>query len=708
MEALAILKILLILVLLGSTIYSVIVYQSRKKASLKTLATFRQETTPQRNLDAAEHRLLGKIIAQAESKTLGELTSNEVYPLSGPYLRHGLETNGNTVWHDTIGGVEVLLPYDADYFLREHNDALVVLAEKQAIVIALNDDFSLAEGEEREQRREQKQNQWESGEYGELSRVFNADDNETEDDRSDSLTIREQRQESDAEMEARHGRGAALLPAFLWTIVFVCLAISLAADTTLVLTICLSVSLLAALFALYQFFRHPSPGEPLKVNQVYGQIRLTPVGVDEHNNVQISVTLNESIGFNLPDHWRPFITYEDGQNQEMAIRVDDYSVVSYGNRMSLDQEVRRFPPVYWGRHLTLAIVGAIALLFPLSDASQTVDDVLFTGHWLGGTGMVTFQDPGALLKQPPSPGTLISLNGNGHCAVDTDSHYPAFNCRHLYWGADAPQANPQAPPPVIKQLQDRDLLLTEKDRYLSLIATMQGWNTYRDGSPVMFSNLPAIIDALDAACGPDDVSPDISHQCQRTQRFILERLAFTLDSNPEQWPALREQVMARQDSDEPVTAVTSETLARSLRKRIHQLVDTLNAERSIPIAQEIAGSQQGGVLIQVEQGRLPPALETLSGYDRYAMLGGLLTMIDNPEGEPFQLEGMVTAYQNDDGSSPVLSLDLTRNRDTAKESLINVLWLLLASGLLLGHGLLAVIRFLQSRKRDEAISAFYA
>lgn len=111
MEALAILKILLILVLLGSTIYSVIVYQSRKKASLKTLATFRQETSPQRNLDAAEHRLLGQIIAQAESKTLGELTSNEVYPLSGPYLRHGLETNGNTVWHDTIGGVEVLLPY---------------------------------------------------------------------------------------------------------------------------------------------------------------------------------------------------------------------------------------------------------------------------------------------------------------------------------------------------------------------------------------------------------------------------------------------------------------------------------------------------------------------------------------------------------------------------------------------------------------------
>ena len=138
MEALAILKILLILFLLGSTLYSVIVYQGRKKSSLKSLTTFRQEGTPQRNLDPTELRLVDAVIAEAEKKTLGTLTGNAVFALSGPYLRHGLTTNGNTVWHDTIGGVEVLLPYDAEYFLREHNDALVVLAEKKAIVVALN------------------------------------------------------------------------------------------------------------------------------------------------------------------------------------------------------------------------------------------------------------------------------------------------------------------------------------------------------------------------------------------------------------------------------------------------------------------------------------------------------------------------------------------------------------------------------------------
>ena len=189
MEALAILKILLIVFVLGSTLYSVIVYQGRKKSSLKSLTAFRRDAVAARKLDPTEQRLVDTLLEQTDRKTVGRLTGDDVYPLRGNYLRHGLETNGNTVWHDTIGGVEVLLPYDAEYFLREHNDALVVLADKQAIVIALNEDFDLAGAVDREQRREQKQNQWDSGEYGELSSVFR-DPDEPEDREGPSLTIR--------------------------------------------------------------------------------------------------------------------------------------------------------------------------------------------------------------------------------------------------------------------------------------------------------------------------------------------------------------------------------------------------------------------------------------------------------------------------------------------------------------------------------------
>ncbi|WP_197477225.1 hypothetical protein, partial [Alcanivorax sp. HI0044] len=69
----------------------------------------------------------------------------------------------------------------------------------------------------------------------------------------------------------------------------------------------------------------------------------------------------------------------------------------------------------------------------------------------------------------------------------------------------------------------------------------------------------------------------------------------------------------------------------------------------------------------------------------------------------------VTAYQPGSGDAPAtLSLDLTRHRDTIKPAAINVLWLLLAAGLLFGHGVMAAVRFAQHKKRHQAVAALYA
>ncbi len=708
MEVLAILKILLILFLLGSTIYSAIVYQGRKKSSLKSLAAFRQESAPQRNLDAIEHRLIETVLAQAEKKTLGTLTGNDVFALSGPYLRHGLTTNGNTVWHDTIDGVEVLLPYDADYFLREHNEALVVLAEKKAIVVALNDDFTLAGGEERDQRREQKQQQWESGGYGELSRIV--DEQETsEDTRSDSLIIREQRDETDAEIQARRGRGIALLPAFLWAIAFICLGVATHSETGLFLATFLSAGLLAVLLALFTFFHRRSLGAPQKVNQVSGQIRLTPVAVDEHNNVQVSVTLNESIGFDLPEHWRPFIQYEDGQNQEMAVRVDDYSVVSYGNRMSLDEEVRRFPLVYWGRHLTLTIVGAIALLFPLSSVTQFSRDILLTSQSLVGAPEALLLHADDVRKAPPSAGTLVRITGNAQCAVTADGHSPTLDCRQLYWGSSAPRSSHLQAPEIIERLQNKDLLQAQSDSYLTLMATMKGWDTYRNGKPMMLTDLSHIIDTVDSACAQSSTDRDSDYRCQRIHRHMLERLVFTLDPQPDSWRLLRESVQQRKNTDEPVTAITNGAQIKGLRQRINQLAQALDTGRSIEIAKDILESQHGGVRIRLVQGQLPDSLQAMESHEQGSIIDNLQAMIDSPAGHDIELHGMVTASRAGSGDQPAeLGLDLTRHRETIKYAAINVLWAALAAGLLLGHGLMTVVRFRQRQKRAQAIAALYA
>ncbi|MCG8393595.1 MAG: intracellular growth attenuator family protein [Pseudomonadales bacterium] len=715
MEALAVLKILLILFVLGYTLYSVIVYQGRKTLSRKDLTAFRREATPLRKLDSVEQRLLDTVMAEADSKTTGKLSSNEVYSLTGPYRRHGLETNGNTVWHDTIGGVEVLLPYDAQYFLREHNEALVVLADKQAIVIALNDEFHLAGGEERDQRREQKQAQWESGASGALSQVFQ-DDESRDDAPNDSLTIRAQRDETDAEIEARRGRGIALLPACLWTLAFFSLWIAMGRETPLFLSLWLLVALASASLALYNFFRRRQASAPEKVNEVAGQIRLVPVAVDEHNNVQVSVTLSESIGFQLPEHWRPFIQYEDGQNQDMAVRVDDYSVVRYGTRMSLDEEIRRFPPVYWGRHLTLAIVGAIAILFPLASVTQLSRDVLLTTGWLTDSPQ-HFQTPQALQDAPPSPGTLVTIEGQGHCDINASSasssniittgQSPFIDCQRIHWGGRLLQSGQQETPANIQRLQDESLFETREDSYLTLVATMNGWDPYENGMPVMLNHLPALISALDDVCNGENPGRETRNRCHRIHRLMLDKMIFTMDPTPESWAMLKEGVLQRQDSEKPVHALTSDRTALLLKGYVQRLVTSLEADRSAMAARDMAAHQQGEVVIDIVQGTPPNAWQ---GQDNHQtpLKERLARMLAHPEGQAFTLEGMVTAYRTDETGTPELAIDLTRNSQTVVLPLLNILWLLAAAGLLVGHGILAIIRYQQSRQRHRDVNALYA
>ena len=112
--------------------------------------------------------------------------------------------------------------------------------------------------------------------------------------------------------------------------------------------------------------------------------------------------------------------------------------------------------------------------------------------------------------------------------------------------------------------------------------------------------------------------------------------------------------------------------------------------------------------IRLVQGPVPSTLmpdDTTSPYQ--ASIDAMTAMIDNAAGQPFKLRGMVTDYQADGGTA-VLSLDLTRHRDNPGNAVLNVLWLLLAAGLLAGHGLMSVIRFKQSRQRNRAVAALYA
>ena len=109
----------------------------------------------------------------AKPKKQAQLINDGVYPLHGAFVRHGIEASqGGSTMHDTLGDVDVVLPYDARSYLVENNHAEVVLTEKFAIVVALNGEFDLAGGREREQRRQKQDQQWNNGRTGALQSVI--------------------------------------------------------------------------------------------------------------------------------------------------------------------------------------------------------------------------------------------------------------------------------------------------------------------------------------------------------------------------------------------------------------------------------------------------------------------------------------------------------------------------------------------------------
>ena len=180
MGFLVVLKLLLLVIVIGTAIYSGIVYSARRRGSAKELSNLREQAQPLRRLSANEREALTPFLVQPHKPGKPvHLSGDDVFPLRGEYQRHGIETNGQQTWHHMIGGVEVILPFDADLFLSHDNQAEVVFADKLAVVVRLND-FELLEGAAREARRDTARDQWRDGARGHLEEVFVDDDTREE------------------------------------------------------------------------------------------------------------------------------------------------------------------------------------------------------------------------------------------------------------------------------------------------------------------------------------------------------------------------------------------------------------------------------------------------------------------------------------------------------------------------------------------------
>ncbi|GAA5126410.1 IgaA/UmoB family intracellular growth attenuator [Alloalcanivorax gelatiniphagus] len=695
---LLVIKLILITVVILTSLYSAIVYSARKRESARQLNALRGQAQPLRRLSPEERQALEPFLVRPDrpGKPV-RLHSEEVFPLSGEYRRHGVENQGNQTWHHIIGGVEVILPFDAEHFLSHDNQAEVVFADKLAVVVRLND-FELLEGAARDRRRESARNQWEQGDRGALQDIVDNDEEETEDDQAARrrVDILLQRDETEAEILAREGRGLGLLAGLCWTLAFIALALAASRDSLTWLLIWSALALLCAAPALWLIWRPWRPGPPGKVNRVSGYLNLIPVGLDEQTQtVSVAPALGDKFAFQLPDQWRPYIEYEQDQRLELELRVDDYSVVDYNRRFSVDQEYRRHPPVYWGRHLSLALVGLLALVVALLGPVRPELDAAQAGQWLSGAGPLTVNDPARLVEAAPSPGRHLVLDGQGRCQVATD---PArLRCDRIRWGGDTPSLPDLEPDPLIRSALAGELVETRRDRSLELMAMLRGGGA-GDRRPLVVSNGREVLAAIQELC-PDDNTP----ACDDLRRRALNTLRFPAAPQEQDWDTLRGR-LAEEDNPEHREAV-------ALSRQLDNLGDAMARvaqQRLQPLTEQLAGAlaeqQRGGVVLSTTRGE---DLLALPSGDRAGRKWETLRAQDGEQGlRAFHLEGVLVERASTEDGAPHWVLDPQRV-DRDGQALLRVLWVVAALGLLLVHGVLALRGRLAAQRRRRALQREY-
>ncbi|CAN7616875.1 IgaA/UmoB family intracellular growth attenuator [Rhizobacter sp. LjRoot28] len=726
----ATLQLLLVVGLLVYSLFSGITYLMRRSENKQALRSLQQGAgQPVRRLDPNERAALEPFLFEpANPARAMPLQGDGVHLLEGAYLQHGLSTGqGGSVMHHTIGDVEVILPYDAADFLEPHNRAEVVFGSKCAIVVRLNGSFDLPGAHARAQRRQQQTQQWQSGRSGEVTDVdpegvaeVVAAVQEQADDGLDGARAAEvvrdalrveilgQRDETPAEMAARHGPGLGLLAGLAWALTFAGLGIASAVDPDDRLFWLLPSLVLAASGAWWAWGKRRA-AVPQKVNRVRGHVTVLdmPLGGTAGTTLP-RWFLGNKFQMNLPAHWQGAFAVPEGP-VEAEMRVDDQTVVRLGKALSVDEEVRRFAPVHWGRHASLALVGAgglgaLALAFSVSGLQ---DDLRLGAAWISRATPMRLETPAAFSAALPAVGTPVSLTGRAPCGV---GHEPGLHidCTRLRWGGAAVAAADLQPDALTLALHEGGFLETRRDPRLEMLLQIQAMQALGSADPLaryqatlnqptLIAGLPAMVRSVEEAC------PQTSPACETLHQAIVEGVHVDEDTQPAAWSDwVRETGTGRLSHADAAGVARADAVGR-IRDAARAVADTRIAALVQAATARHAG--QGGVELAVLTGsgaRLPENPMTSDGLEALAWLQGA-------DGEPgrsaFRIDGLVAAIETGAGGVPRVWIDASRHLGDPWSALMRASALVVALGLLLGHGVMAVMRLRAAGARRRAVAA---
>ncbi|MGJ7566563.1 IgaA/UmoB family intracellular growth attenuator [Variovorax sp. GB1R11] len=611
-------------------IYSLIVYASRRSGNKSALKGFRDRPVLRRITDEEKSALQPFLMGQ------GLTVEDDVRELSGAFLRHGLQSQGSSTEHDTIGDVDVLLPYDAIEYVEAYNEALVVLSKKCAVVIRVNG-FDLLEGRQRAQRQQAQDAQWKRGEPGALPSLDDvepgaglrapeaaasvASDPDARYKRGE-VVILNQRAETPEEVESRVGRGSGWGSALVWLLAFALLWLATWDATRAAQPYLLGAGLVAALCAAWLFVRRPSgtsaERHPQQVNRVRGM--LNEIAVVNAGNVaikRVGLFLGDKLSVALPSHWAHAPSTPYGEVIEAELRASDCSAVSFGDKWSVADEWRRFRPAYWGRHLLHLLVGLLALAaLALSLPDPRADlrgDLALVAQSVLHEEAPAYTDAAQLAAQPPKWGSLVSLKGEGRCEIGMGGHgdgnrtAPVVDCTQVRWNGQAPVVPELKIPESIVALGGPDFIrASENGIAASLMAMLrmqmgQGADPLaayraRENVPMIVRRFDRTVATVEAACKDSDgLSPG---GCRNLQQAIVNTVEASVETDGtdtpiRSWAALAASVAP--DKENADLVLTRSQLA-TLQRAVRQSVDGLVAAK-IEAARPAIVPARGGVVL---------------------------------------------------------------------------------------------------------------
>lgn len=716
--------LILKLALLGYTVYSIIAYLSRRSDNRGAFDALRR-TFAIRELDADEISALDPV---RTAQKLG--TSTEVRRLVGRYQRHGISTNGSETLHDTIGDVEVLLPYDAAHYLREDNEAEVVLSAKLAVAVRLNE-FHVVEGRQRALRAQAQERAWQDGQTGPMRAIHEdaaasssapapqADETEEVPTPSSEVTVLAQRKETPGEVALRTRPGLRWRASALWLLAFVLLWVAawkIGAGVRWPLAI---LALASAAAGTWLFVRRSaSDARPEAVNRVRGMFNaygMVPAG-NVAGASSLHLFLGDKLHLDMPEHWRSSDRLTFGSIVDMDVRARDRHVLGFGDGWSLEDEARRFPHVSWGRHLLLLSIGLLGLLIVSLHSDGLKQDLSTAVGALRSSELRSDSDAASLAARPPRAGDVVQISGSGHCELTptemADGTTVALaDCSRMRWGGNALTISDIALPPSQRALQAGTFIEARENTALATLQRMMRMQAmlaaggdslsmpvYERDPPMHVYRIGAMVGLVEEACrtGLSD--------CDGFKRRLVDLFGLEIEQDDgsslmlDSWEVFSREMLRLAEDGDDVVSLEKDTVQRIRAFASARVGSAVQQQLATQNAQLLA-AQHGGVVFIA-----PTSLVADDDASGNILQRWQHTRDRVAHAVPFSISGRIVATEAA-ASGLRLTVDTEGDPERGGIAVVNSIALLLALALLATQLPLLIRTLRRARQRKAALQA---